>query len=60
MYDLIHPGTGRIFSSVFGWVINFVQRMLRTSVMRENENGSVEDKQEQEQERGTLNAEKER
>ena len=48
--DMIHPGTGRIFSLVFNWVMSLVKRVLRKNLLKENENGSVEDEQEQEQE----------
>lgn len=57
--EKIHPGTGRIFSLVFNWVINLIRRMIRNNGSREKETTSVEDEQEQEQEDDTLKAEEE-
>lgn len=57
--EKIHPGTGRIFSLVFNWVINLIRRMIRNNVPREKETTSVEDEQQQEQEDDTLGAEEE-
>lgn len=53
--EMVSPGTGRMFSVVFNWVMSLVKGMLRKGHVKEN--GSEVDEQEREQEDDSLEEE---